>query len=54
VTRRSIRVRPVRREQIDLQRLAAAIAALAADDARQQEAAADKNEAPTDVPRRAA
>jgi hypothetical protein len=53
VTRRQIRLRPVRREQIDLQRLAAAIAALAADNARRQEAANDQK-TPADLPRRAA
>lgn len=51
--RRQIRLRPVRREQIDLRRLAAAIAALAAENARRQKTA-ETSDAPTDVPRRAA
>lgn len=53
MSRRQIRLRPVRREQIDLRRLAAAIGALAAENARQEEAA-KKQDAPADVPRRAA
>jgi hypothetical protein len=53
VSRRQIRLRPVRRKQIDLRRLAAAIGALAAENARRQEAA-EKRDAPADVPRRAA
>lgn len=53
MTGRQIRLRPVRREQIDLRRLAAAIAALAADNARRQEAATDQKTT-ADVPRKAA
>lgn len=50
---RNISVRGVRRKQMDLNRLAAALAALAAENARRQEAA-DTRKASADVPRRAA
>jgi hypothetical protein len=53
MSRRQIRVRPVRRQQIDLSRLAAAIAALAAENARRQKVA-ETRDAPADTPRRAA
>lgn len=37
MSRRQIRLRPVRRDQIDLRRLAAAVAAMAAEQRRQEE-----------------
>lgn len=40
--RRSIRLRPVRKAEIDLRRLAAAIATMAAEEKRQQSTAASR------------
>ncbi len=53
MSRRQIRLRPVRREQIDLRRLAAAITAMAAENARQQKTA-ETRDGSADTPRRAA
>ncbi len=53
MSRRQIRVRPVRREQINLRRLAVAIASLVAENARQQ-AVADPTKTSEDARRRVA
>jgi hypothetical protein len=44
--RRKIRLRPVRRDQIDLRRLAAVVAAMAADAERQKKASSEAPSGP--------
>lgn len=43
MSRRQIRLRPVRRDQVDLRRLAAAVAAMAAEQRRQEKAKKPKS-----------